>query len=183
MRILICLALAVPGAALAEGNTARASVGGPCGLYEAVEPGDTLSAIGQRCGVPVERLVAINDIDPRAMQPGQVVRLSERAALPLPAARETVVIDEDRRRFPVSVVGKWREAGVVCDSEAGIWQIGEDAISFGGVRYEVTGADMDVIFMRGPDGDTAISVRRTGERTLQVRGAGGIDTELLRCGR
>jgi len=48
---------------------------GPCGLFEAVEPGDTLQTIAARCAVRVERLRAANPGIAEAPDPGGVVAL------------------------------------------------------------------------------------------------------------
>lgn len=55
MPLPLCLAL---GLALAGGSSAGAQQA--CGLFEAVEPGDTLATISERCDVPVETLQAAN---------------------------------------------------------------------------------------------------------------------------
>lgn len=50
--VTICAGLLIAGgAALAQS---------PCGLFEAVEPGDTFELVAQRCGIAVETLIAAN---------------------------------------------------------------------------------------------------------------------------
>lgn len=48
----------------------------PTEKHYVVEPGDTLSSISRKTGVPVERLSQLNpDLDPQALISGQRVRL------------------------------------------------------------------------------------------------------------
>ena len=54
--------------------------------YYDVKPGESLSAISERTGVPVDQLAELNpSIDPLALVPGQRLRL--RDSVPLPVAR------------------------------------------------------------------------------------------------
>ncbi len=62
--------------------------------YYVLRRDDTLSAIAQRTGIPVERLTALNrGVDPLALLPGKRLRLKE-SAPPLPRKRR-------RRRGPL----------------------------------------------------------------------------------
>lgn len=66
--LLLALAVTVPAAPL------RAQTG-PCGLFEAIEPGDTLATISARCAVPLDLLRAANPGIADAPDPGGVVAL------------------------------------------------------------------------------------------------------------
>lgn len=61
-----------------------------CGPTVVIQPGDTLSAIAERCGVPLDTILAANPgIDPLTLQVGQQITLSGEGAVsaePLPDA-------------------------------------------------------------------------------------------------
>lgn len=50
---------------------------GPCGAFEAIEPGDTFATIAERCEVPVDLIAALNpEVDPAKMAIGAVLQLT-----------------------------------------------------------------------------------------------------------
>ncbi len=68
IRVLLSAGALMPGAAPAQ--TA-------CGLFEAVEPGDTFEKISKRCGVPMETLLAANPgVDSAAPQVATAIALA-----------------------------------------------------------------------------------------------------------
>lgn len=70
MRLVAAAALALSTATPLAAQTA-------CGLFEAVEPGDTLTGIAERCGVPLETLVAANPgVDAAAPEVASTVALT-----------------------------------------------------------------------------------------------------------
>lgn len=60
---------------------AAPALAGDCGLYEAIEPGDTLGAIAARCDTTVDALFAANPgIEPTHLQIGTALRLAPDSA-------------------------------------------------------------------------------------------------------
>ncbi|MGR3572401.1 LysM peptidoglycan-binding domain-containing protein [Brevirhabdus sp.] len=69
-----CLAALLAGV-VAGGLSTPAAAGSACGVFEAIEPGDTLDTISRRCNVDPGQLLAGNpDIDPKVgLRPGRVL--------------------------------------------------------------------------------------------------------------
>ena len=67
-------------------GTERGRPGGPREAYYVIKPGDALSSVAARTGVPLSRLIELNrGISPDALMPGQRIKLRrERPQLPLP---------------------------------------------------------------------------------------------------
>ena len=78
--------LLATGAVLAAGSggaaltTQPAHAQSPCGARYAIDYGDTLYQVAQQCRTPMSRIMALNpDLDPRALDVGQVIALESRA--------------------------------------------------------------------------------------------------------
>jgi len=66
-----------------------------------IQPGDTFTAISRRYNIPVEELLAANpNMDPRALRPGQNVRLTPAKASPAPAPQPESVPRRDPAAEP-----------------------------------------------------------------------------------
>lgn len=67
---------------------ATSATAADCGLFEAIEPGDSLSVIAARCDTTTEALFAANpDVDAMDLQIGGVLRLTPDAGPPASDAR------------------------------------------------------------------------------------------------
>jgi hypothetical protein len=75
--IVIALSLGGSGGRpVASGSAARHSARAHRRRFYTVKPGQTLSAIADRTGIPVDRLEALNPrLDPQMLRPGQRLRL------------------------------------------------------------------------------------------------------------
>ncbi|MEL6957749.1 MAG: LysM domain-containing protein [Pseudomonadota bacterium] len=103
-----------------------------CGLYEAIEPGDTLTAIASRCDTSVDALIQANPgTDPQGLQIGGVLRLT-------PASP-----DENARAIYRTLLGLWSEDGI-CFGKEVIVSFEEDSIGFG-----ETGCDLAALEIVG----------------------------------
>lgn len=164
-----------PSAAPAQtGSRADAGV---CGLYEAVEPGDTMSAIALRCGVTPETLQARNPSqDPAALRAGAVLSLAPRPASVAPAPDAATL-----SRF----TGLWRGTGADCGGPVGTWHIAADRVLGNGTVFDVAAVEATADGVRADLVDAAgrsrrLTFARTGEDTIAVTGA-GIATDLSVC--
>lgn len=83
------LAISLPALAAATAlSVMPAAAQEACGPTVAVQAGDTLSAIAERCGLSVDAVVAANPgVDPAALQVGQEINLSGEA---VPAGGEAM---------------------------------------------------------------------------------------------
>lgn len=115
LPLLTALWLSLPGLAAAD-----------CGLYEAIEPGDSLSAIAARCDTSVDALSAANpDLDVLNLQIGGVLRL-------VPEERA-----ENARAIYNQLIGNWSEDGICMGKEV-IVSLEAAHLSFGETRCELS---------------------------------------------
>ena len=97
-----------------------------CGVFEAVEPGDSLQTISQRCGVPLSVLAEANPAAQGDLQPGTVVSLDPTTpAAPAPEPGEISVVGAAagyaQRRYEKRFTGTWFERGAECSGTDGTW--------------------------------------------------------------
>lgn len=96
-----------------------------CGIYEAIEPGDTLSGIAARCDTNVDALFAANpDVDASDLQIGGVIRL-------IPEQQ-----NEGARAIYDTLAGGWSQDGICIGKEV-IAFFGSDTLEFGETRCDV----------------------------------------------
>lgn len=148
-----------------------------CGLYEAIEPGDTLSGIAARCDTTVEALSSANpDVDEFDLTIGGVLRLRPEAP------------GENARAIYNGLAGLWGEDGLCIGREV-IVTLEPERIGFGETICDVGDVKSlgPAIFVR------AVQCRSEGEptedRTVQItRQPGGaiaysgmVDLTLDRC--
>lgn len=132
-----------------------------CGLFEAVEPGDTFTTISERCGVAVETLIAANPgVDAAAPQvastlslalaegtattvagepvsPGPRILQAPAPEPQTPAAQIVVIETQSNAPQPAepgplfNIIGQWSQAGEVCADITDLWTITEDHLQIG----------------------------------------------------
>lgn len=106
-----------------------------------VRPGDTLTAISQRSGVPIVRLVELNDLrDPNRILAGQRLRIGVEASQPTPptttaAAGLTHVVKPGETLWGIA-----RRYGVSLSAIVGANGIADPGRIFGGQRLSIVGA-------------------------------------------
>ena len=167
--VLVFLAMAAPAAAL------------DCGLFEAIEPGDTLSGIAARCEVPLERVLALNpDLDPRDLAIGGVVRVG---------GDETAGSDDPRGRYLADFVGAYAPDATCFGEELQV-DLTSEAVFLGetGCRLDRVSAEGARLFLDlsscsaegEPAPDRTYEVLRTGPDTIQLGGR-QLVMDLTRC--
>ncbi len=132
---LAAASLTLPLAA-AQPAVAQVATGiSTCGFYEAVEPGDTLSAISRRCNVPLRRLQQMNP-EAGTLRPGDVIRTTvTRPAPPPPDTAPDAGLQEAYER---RVRGLWRGAGSDCYGRAGTWDFRQDTVRGNATVFDIT---------------------------------------------
>ncbi len=111
----VAIRAALAACCLGPGTGGASAQAAGCGLFEAVEPGDTFAVISQRCGVPVDTLVAANPgIDAAAPPVANTLSLALPAqagtvvagvtVTPQPPAPQVVVVETEKPAPPAQVV-------------------------------------------------------------------------------
>ena len=158
----LALAAAAPG-------LAPDAVAAECGLYEAVEPGDTIASVAARCDVAGDGIARLNpDAAAGALRPGSVLSLP-----PGPAA--------SLGRFE----GLWHGTGSGCGGTAGTWHIAAERVRANGTEFDVGrverragGLRADLLATGGRR--RVLDFRSTGPGTLAVTGD-GLAADLTLC--
>jgi hypothetical protein len=166
---------------------------GPCGLFEAVEPNDTIQTIAQRCEVPISLLA---DLNPSVVMDAPLAMgttISVGAFEATPTAQdigEAAPLGGDptaQDAYFNKAIGIWQGDGGTCSTITGSWEFSSQEIRGNAARFEIKGiygtADRWVI-------DT-VSIKTGIERQLVItpRGATGLSVngpdiaaDLVSCG-
>lgn len=168
---------------------APAAAGAPpldCGLWEAVEPGDTFASIAARCGGTEAGLADLNpDRDPGALQMGSVVVIEPFESTPRPeqvgGPTGNVALD----RYRADVRGLWRGDGGTCGRVVGTWSFDDRSLRGNATRFDLdgvfgTGDRIVAQTTRRRDGAPVRLILRPSGEALAITGP-GIAADVTRC--
>lgn len=120
--ILMLVIASLPVAGLAQDAATAAGPAVDCGIWEAIEPADTLATIARRCGVSEAALADLNShLDPTRLPMGQVVTITPFEWTPRPEEISGPSDDPILNAYRADVRGTWEGDGGTCDTLAGSW--------------------------------------------------------------
>jgi murein DD-endopeptidase MepM/ murein hydrolase activator NlpD len=129
-RVSVGQQLLIPGTGNAPAVPRQTAVTIPGDALYVVQPGDSPYLIARRHGISLDELMALNNIaDPRRLRPGQVLRLSANAAVPLTAAAPT----STGTATATSVAGATAVAATITGATAGNVYV----IQAGDIPYDI----------------------------------------------
>lgn len=145
-----------------------------CGIYEAVEPGDTLHNIAERCDASVEMLFAANPgIDARNLEIGSVIRV-------IPA--------DPARAMWTELAGNWSEDGI-CFGKEVIAGFTSETLYFGETGCNVAALQIvdDTLIVKAsncqsegePSASQTVTITPQPDGTIQYNGFG--NWQFRRC--
>ena len=157
-----------------------------CGIWEAVEPGDTLATIARRCGVSEAQLADNNDhLDLTNLPMASVVTITPFESTPAPEEIEGPSDDPVLNAYRAEVRGKWRGTDGSCDALAGSWTFGDRAVRGNATVFDIEGVygttdRLVVETVRATDAEPFRLVVRQEGAGLAVTGP-GIAVDLVAC--
>lgn len=154
-----------------------------CGTFEAVEPGDTVEAVADRCGIALSDLLELNPaLRRQAPAEGSVIRLD---GGPRTSLNEDGANEGSSAEYAYNITGDWRGTDGRCDREVGSWSFGFDVVRGNATRFDVRevfghGGAIVVETMRRDGGEPVrLTLERAGDRMAVT--APGIAADLARC--